>query len=208
MAARLTVIISQSAGVAGASSIEEALVAELLMQPGLDAILVGPLETIQPDSTDCLCISGYNHNLVFVGWQSASEVATEFRRLGMERNVEEFGGEQATARVVTPRASSTVYLIRLDRQSQLADITRQLNAMLKARAVKTVGISMSGIEPQRMAAPLRVDKVEPRSEKEKGAGGSAGAGQVENASGVGAELSEEQCSDLDQLLDDFEALDF
>ena len=65
MAARLTVIVSQSARREGRLvDIEETLVTELMMSPGMDATLVGPLENIRPDSTDYLCLNGDRKSVV------------------------------------------------------------------------------------------------------------------------------------------------
>ncbi|MEZ6074932.1 MAG: hypothetical protein R3C56_04410 [Pirellulaceae bacterium] len=64
MAARLTVVISQSSiRHSQATDAEERLLSELMMTAGLDATLIGALDNVQIDSTDYLCLSGLPDNL-------------------------------------------------------------------------------------------------------------------------------------------------
>ena len=84
MATRLTVIVSQAASRDSAvADLEETLVGELLMSDGIDANLVGPLEHMQAESTDCLCISGYRGSVAVLSWLETEQLAEAWQRLGL-----------------------------------------------------------------------------------------------------------------------------
>ena len=64
-----------------ASDVEEALLTELMMTPGLDATLVGSLDGVQLDSTDYLCLSSFSQNLALVASLDVADGARHWERL-------------------------------------------------------------------------------------------------------------------------------
>lgn len=85
MAARLPVVVSQSVRREARSvSCEENLITELLFTQGLDATLIGPLESIQIGGTDHLCLEGLKGPFALLSWGSVSEVASELARLSIQ----------------------------------------------------------------------------------------------------------------------------
>lgn len=84
MAARLPVVVSQSLRRdPSAVTCEEDLVTELLFTTGLDATLIGPLETIQAGSTDHLCLEGLKGPFALLTWGEVSKSRQELLRLGI-----------------------------------------------------------------------------------------------------------------------------
>ena len=83
MAPRLAVVVSQAPmRDARTADIEESIVAELIMVGGLDATLVGPLERIQPDSTDRLCLGGFTQDLALLSLDVRGGSGEMLERLG------------------------------------------------------------------------------------------------------------------------------
>ena len=94
MSARLTIIISQSSVRAGmAADLEETMVAELMMTPGFDATMIGPLESVEKDGTDFLCLSSFNHSLVLLTWLPLEQAQQNWERLGLDGQVIPIGDE-------------------------------------------------------------------------------------------------------------------
>lgn len=69
MAKRITVVVSQSqSNHPKKRSVEEAIVAELLGDPGIDVTVVAHLYDLQPDGTSMLCLSGITGDLIVCSW--------------------------------------------------------------------------------------------------------------------------------------------
>lgn len=88
MASRLPVVISQSIRREPvAVNCEEQLITELLFTNGLDATLIGPLETIEIGSTDHLCLEGFKGPFALLGWTSIAECKQQLVRLGVHGSI-------------------------------------------------------------------------------------------------------------------------
>ena len=140
MAPRLTVIISQSeTRDVHRAELEEALVGEMLLADGIDANLVGPISTMRDDSTDRLCIGGFQGSVAVLSWLSTAELAEHWLRLDLGGQVRPFG--QAPAQ----HGVRSVVHFQLLETSTAASVIEQLQKLQADRAVKTVGIM--GIAP-------------------------------------------------------------
>ena len=197
------------------------------MSAGLDATLIGPLEFIQADSTDHLCLSGFNHSVVVVSWLPTEQVREHFQRLALGGSVRRLGEGDSLGPAALQAAPSgkRVYHLLLTSQSKISEVTAQLRNLLQDRNVKTVGISLPGGSSARK--PLGVPTA-PTS----GAGSQAARGNHEfkqeskaaaarpaveprtppaahprPSSGAYSSDSDDEWLELDQLVDDFDALD-
>lgn len=217
MVARLTVIVCQAGTYSGATSdLEESLVAELMMTNGMDATMVGPLERIDPSDTDYLCIHSFNHSLAILSWLSLEQVQEHWSRLGLQGQAVSLGtlAEAKVSAVVNENTSSKrkIYHHQLTAASSLEDIVAQLKELWESRNVKTVSIagmplpSKSENLPTQPSLPLV---------REIRATDQAANPSIEPIQGAGldtdseASTQDEQIEDevLDQLVDDFDALD-
>jgi hypothetical protein len=227
VAARLTVIVSQASQRDSRSvDLEETLVAELMMTPGLDATLIGPIESIQADSTDFLCLSTFNHNFGFISWLDEPTVAAHWQRLGLAGTVARPGSlstEQASS-LPKPR----IYHFQIMASAPHTDILSQLRELQRDRAVKTVGIGLSA-PLTRSTSERSLQPAPPLPEKppaEKGplvatplASHAAPTSPLPSAQPEPAarhlqrtpdseEDEDEQWQELDQLVDDLDAFEF
>ncbi len=154
MASRLTVIVSQSSSRdSQQADLEETLIAELMMAPGLDATLIGPLESIRADSTDLLCLKSFNHTVSLVSWLDAQSVAEHWSRLGLPGSLV-FQRDQLD-NGSSGQSSLRVHSFQIRIQDGHQAILEQLRQLQKDRAVRTVTISL---DPPVQARPfLSVD---------------------------------------------------
>lgn len=147
MSARLTVIICQSTVRAGlAADLEETLVAELMMTPGFDATMIGPLESVEADGTDFLCLSSFNHSLVLLTWLPRGEAQQHWDRLGLAGSVIAVPSNgQNVADAPENPSSRRVFHIQLTEETDPKSALQTLGQLLASRQVKTVGIGGIGM---------------------------------------------------------------
>lgn len=222
MAARLTVIVSQTSVRDGRSvDLEETLVAELMMTQGLDATLIGPIESIQPDSTDFLCLSTFNHNFGFVSWLDEATVGTHWQRLGLPGTVARPGSIPTEQAVNLPKPR--IYHFQIQPSQAIDDIIAEIQVLQRDRAVKTVGIGLS-VPPSkaRNSLPVVTSQVPKLPPSETGGPTTISPGakplsptdrpSSKQPSPIAAssddDEEEEQWQELDQLVDDLDAFEF
>ncbi len=84
MAIRIPVVISQHERRSGSiADYEEQLITRIVMESGLDATLIADLKSIQPDTTDHLCIEGLKGDFALASWESTQYVCDHLHRLGI-----------------------------------------------------------------------------------------------------------------------------
>lgn len=210
MAARLTVIISQSAsGRSRASDAEEALLTELMMTPGLDATLVGSLDGVQVDSTDFLCLSSFAHNLALVAALDFTDVVRHWERLGLGGHIIPVGHTNGTP-------GRRVYYLPLELGT--ATILAHLKQLLIDRSVQTVSLSLPVMAKPKVAAEpsapnatahtkLASSPAKTLHESVPQTRPSDQPTRARKSSELTPEATEPQWPDLDRLVDDFDALD-
>ena len=210
MAARLTVIISQSAsGHSRANDAEEALLTELMMTPGLDATLVGSLDGVQVDSTDYLCLSSFAQNLALVAALDVTEVAQHWERLGLDGHIIPVGHANGTP-------GRRVYYLPLELGT--ASILAHLKQLLIDRSVQTVSLSLPVMAKPKVAAETSVPNAIAHTNFPSSSGNMVHESipqthpsdqhiLARKSVELPPEAMEPQWPDLDRLVDDFDALD-
>ncbi len=213
MAARLTVVISQASIRDGrAADLEESLVTRLMLTSGMDATLVGPLEHLEPNSTDFLCLSSFGQAIALLSWLDREQVAHHWQRLGLEGEVFELGEHGQ------PRAEGAkrVYHLPLTAGTGVETAVEQLETLLKDRNVKTVGIavppngaSSASTEPDNPISSARPTAVPQAKVPPAGAQLEKPPATAERAPSASQDslADDEEWAELDRLVDDFEALD-
>jgi hypothetical protein len=202
VAPRLTVIICQSpVRDSHSMDVEEALLAELMMTPGLDATLVGALENIAAESTDCLCLSSFSQSLALLSWASEAEVRRHWQRLELSGHILTMGqrpGDSSASAEAHGRRLVYFFAMQTEKQA----ILNQLRQLLVERSVQTVSLALpasSKTPPadksmraeQKQPPVVAVDYPKPPTQAASGA-------QVDDS---------QPWTHLDRLVDDFDALD-
>lgn len=203
MATRLTVVVSQSAQRDDHSAdLEESLAAELMMSPGLDTTVVGPLERVQTDDTDFLCISSFNHSIALASWLSASDVQQHWSRLGLVGQIVSLD----TLQNLEPSTAPKVYHLQLHAGSNIAASLTVIRKILADRSVKTVGLALPGSKTP--SAAIRAQPAEPTfTAKPKASPPATSAAKPLTNSRPHTDADDEDYDHLDRLVDDFESLD-
>lgn len=207
MAARLTVVVSQSsARDSQAAELEENLVAELMMTDGLDATMVGPLESVDPSDTDFLCISSFNHSFVVASWLPLSEMQSHWQRLNLVGNVTDIENPLPVAADVR-----RIYHVHLNANLDSNQLIPRLRQIVRDRNTSTIGIGSltttptSKSETNPRASPIHPEptfgdlKTPPTSPAEK-------EGRTEPVPNP-EEAQDPEWSHLDELIDEFDSLD-
>ena len=136
MAIRLPVVLAQHARrVAAFTDCEESWITSLLFEERLDATLVSDLASIQPDSTDFLCLSGLKGDFVLVSWENSSVVLRELVRLGFDNF--DIVPVDGTAKVSSPQrthAVKKIYLMGFNKGLPVSELVGQLKQLLESKA--------------------------------------------------------------------------
>lgn len=211
MAARLTVIISQSPiRHSQATEAEELLLTELMMTSGMDATLIGSLDQVQPDSTDYLCLTGFNsQSLAIISALSYEQVVEQWSRLQLGGRVVRVGqaadvpGRRIYYFGLLSNTDSTLAALRqllLDQTVRTIDVIMPLGkparAPLKPQADVNAEVTPSPMvtpsaPPARMHSPQTPPSANDRRDWTSSSLGESG----------------DEWPHLDQLVDDFDALD-
>lgn len=227
MAPRLTVIISQSTGgQSRARDAEEALLAELLSAPGLDATLTASLNVIQPDQTDFLCLSSLTQSLALVSSLDYDQVVAEWERL-------QLGGQVLRVGSTPQGAERRVYYFSLE--TETAAIVLQLKQLLSDMSVQTVNVQLPIASNNRTTLPSSPTTAPNNSglvalgQPLRTNAASGGAGEHSTTTTPGNSVNTEiaavpqdasaptsipqddstiEWPDLEKLVDDFDALDW
>ena len=200
MAARLTVVISQSSiRHSQATDAEERLLSELMVTPGLDATLIGSLDNVQIDSTDYLCLSGFaSQRLALISALSLEEVAEHWARLQLGGQVVQVGQASSTT-------ERRIYYFSLS--SNIESTLTQLRQLHSDQSVKTVDVLL----PLGNIASSRESGSNPSGSQPSPPARTSLPAAAIPVQAVGQrqpmEESEQQWPDLDRLVDDFDALD-
>lgn len=151
MAARLPVVVSQSVRrEPQAVSCEENLITELMFTPGLDATLIGPLETIASGSTDHLCLEGFKGPFSLLSWVSANDCRQQLSRLGISGMIFDHDSgvssgipiENSIAHETNNTRRIEFFQLRTDaKPSKWIELLKQ---RLEVREVKAFQIQLSG----------------------------------------------------------------
>ena len=76
MAKRINVVLSQSPTVSPArQDLEERLIAELLLERGVDVTVIGHLAYLEPGDTGSLCLEGISGDMIVLSWLDPREAS-------------------------------------------------------------------------------------------------------------------------------------
>jgi hypothetical protein len=164
MAVRLPLIISQAARRdASAAELVEKLVAEAMFIAGVDASLIGALDTIAHGSTDHLCLQGNARDIVLVGWLDLPAAVAAWQRLQLDGTFYPLQGsspahttlvEQSVVepdRTLAPRSRSVLYF-QLTPATGVPQVLGLCRARLAALQVPLVGLQ--SLTKPRPATPV------------------------------------------------------
>jgi hypothetical protein len=160
MAARLPVVISQSVRREPAAvNCEEQLITELLFTSGLDATLIGPLESIESGSTDHLCLEGLKGPFALLSWGSLSESQQQLTRLGIHGSIIDRDSDSLNKRAIEtsggqdPNRRIDFYRLNADRAGNYW--IESLKKILEAQEVKAFSIQIQGKPAKQTAVVSR-----------------------------------------------------
>lgn len=163
-----------------------------MFENNMDAVLVGPVEHMESDGTDALCLSKVPSGTVLMGWLSNADAADHFQRLGLPWRIDGKGqAPQLRYRQLSINESCDSVL------SELLNILKNISVRTLQIAVPTTPLKTSTTNslptvPQTPApSPVRRPELSSIEIQPKA-----------SASPVPADRD-----DLDQLVDDLEALD-
>ncbi|MFN7875427.1 MAG: hypothetical protein ACK5PB_08920 [Pirellula sp.] len=145
MAIRLPVVLAQNARrVATYTDCEESWITSLLFEERLDATLVADLASIQPDSTDFLCLTGLKGDFVLVSWEDSSVVLRELLRLGFDSF--DIVPVDGTAKVSSPKRNQPlkkIYLMGFNKGVQVKQLVGQLKNLLESKATPVFQLQLA-----------------------------------------------------------------
>lgn len=156
MAIRLPVVLAQNARRAPSyTDCEESWITSLLFEERLDATLVADLASIQPDSTDFLCLAGLKGDFVLVSWEGSSVVLRELLRLGFDNF--DIVPVDGTTRVSSPQRNhplKKIYLMGFNKEVPVKELVGQLKNLLESKATPVFQLQL---------APKGADTNKPKS---------------------------------------------
>lgn len=156
MAIRLPVVLAQNARrVATYTDCEESWITSLLFEERLDATLVADLASIQPDSTDFLCLAGLKGDFVLVSWEGSLVVLRELLRLGFDNF--DIVPVDGTTRVSSPQRNhplKKIYLMGFNKEVPVKELVGQLKNLLESKATPVFQLQL---------APKGADTNKPKS---------------------------------------------
>lgn len=193
MAVRITVVIIQSAQRDGRfTDLEEQLLTRVMFENNMDAVLVGPVEHMESDGTDALCLSKIPSGTVLLGWLSNADAADRFQQLGMPWRID--GQGQATQlryrQLTLNESSDSVF-------TEISNILKNISVRTMQIAVPTSPVKSSTTNSLPTAPKTTAPSPFQRSE----------SSSIEIQPKASASHIPADRDDLDQLVDDLEALD-
>ena len=142
MAIRIPVVISQHERRAGSiADYEEQLITHLVMENGLDATLIADLKSIEPDTTDHLCIEGLKGDFALATWESAPYVCNHLHRLGIPTlEIIPVDGSQKSHSGDLTRPAKKIFMISLATNIPIDATIKLLKDLLVSRSTPVFSI--------------------------------------------------------------------
>jgi hypothetical protein len=145
MAIRLPVVLAQHPRKSGVfSECEEGWITSLLFEERLDATLVAHLGSIEPDSTDHLCLEGLKGDFVLVSWETGSFVLDQLVRLGFGNFeiVPVDGSPKLTADGSSSHAKK-IYLMGYNPDDEVSKSVARLKELLESKSTPVFQLQIS-----------------------------------------------------------------
>lgn len=189
----MTVVIIQSAQRDGrVTDLEEQVLTRVMFENNMDAVLVGPVEHMESDGTDALCLSKVPSGTVLLGWLSNAVAAEHFQRLGMPWRIDGQGrATQLRYRQLTLNESSDNVF------TELSNILKNISVRTLQIAIPTSPLKSSTTNSPASAPSTHASQPLRRSE----------SSSIEIQPKASASPASADRDALDQLVDDLEALD-
>lgn len=151
MAIRLPVVLCQNAKRSATySECEEGWITSLLFEERLDATLISDLASIEPDSTDFLCLDGLKGDFVLVTWMTGEAVLPELLRLGFASF--ELVPVDGSPKLVSPNSGAIVkkiYLMSFAPGVAVSQSVGQLKQLLQAKATPVFQLQVPSNAPRK-----------------------------------------------------------
>jgi hypothetical protein len=158
MATRLPVVISQSVRREPAAvNCEEQLITELLFTSGLDATLIGPLESIESGSTDHLCLEGLKGPFALLSWASLANSQQQLSRLGIHGSIIDRDSDPRVGRTIetsgdqVPNRRIDYFQLNTDRAASVW--IESLKKILEVQEVKAFSIQ-NAVRPSKPSVAI------------------------------------------------------
>ncbi|MCC6508887.1 MAG: hypothetical protein IT423_07255 [Pirellulaceae bacterium] len=150
MAARIPFILSQPAR-RDATAVEliENIVAAALLLPKLDANLVGDISTIEPGSTDHLCLQGHMRDVILASFLEMDVAAAAWQRLGQAGHFVDCLRSPAEIRAesTSVQGQRRIFYFQLTMNMRIANLLDQCQALVAAQAVQLVSLQLGPGKP-------------------------------------------------------------
>jgi len=217
MAVRIPVVVSQSARRDGRSvELEESLITQLMLAPGLDATIVASLETIQFDSTDHLCLQDSGQEMILAGWLPLESAASAWARLQLGGRLCSFERSGPVHLSTGAAPDRRIRYLQLTLQTRVDEVIQQLEQILASRRVHTVSIQLQSQPPQNPKNvspgpnPHQTAKPESLPPADSVLVGDSAIRKHDSSSSLSPAAVDSKSNDwenLDKLVDDLDALD-
>lgn len=224
MAVRLPLILSQPAKRdATATELIENIVAAALLLPKLDANLIGDISTIEPGSTDHLCLQGHGRDVILSSFLDMGSAANAWTRLGQGGQFIDCHQSTASIRQLASSAGERrVFYFQLSHSLKISKLLDQCQELVAAQAVQLVSIQLGGANP-RVSSSLPIlakptpaltnghahsqQPSVPTTPQPQAASMSKSHSAGSGASASPANDDDEDWSSIDKLVDELDALD-
>ncbi len=146
MAARLPLILSQPARRdATATDLIENIVAAALLLPKLDANLIGDISTIEPGSTDHLCLQGLGRDVILASFLEMPTAQSQWQRLGQAGQfIDCSQPTESIRRQASGSEQRRVFYFQLAYGMKVPRLLDQCHELVSAQAVQLVSIQLGG----------------------------------------------------------------
>ncbi len=231
MARRISVVLSQ-APAAGADSrqLDEALIAELMFEQGIDASVVPHLARLTEGTTGLLCLEGIKGDFVLLTWMEPDTARTMLAQRGIRgrvgRTLDGGSGEEVLPEhVAASPFDRKIYILQLQAGSSTTHYLREIRRIRDEAQLRTFGLEPLGSSPASEPAPnllaeqpgdspaastaatRRGDRQPERSPSSEDRADQRPADGGSRAAEKEAAAPAPTVDELDQLLDQLDALD-
>ena len=231
MAARIALILSQPARRdAAAIDLIENIVAAAMLSPGLDANLIGDIDSFDLGGTDYLCLQGHPRDIVLASFLDISAAQAAWQRLGLSGLFVDFTSSPERIRSSHSAAlGRRVFYFQLASNQNVSALLDRCQELLAAQQLSLVSIGLAPATSTKTGTPAKMattaatlaNSEDPELSSNRSAAQPAplkqasarvttdrvaiDAPQIANSSGQPEESDD--WSQLDKLVDDLDAMD-